>query len=138
MIKAEVLQRLTGLALTAGLVPKGVRTRAGGPVFSVRTLREARRQKDDGRPLNQVFITLLQREEVERDGQLHKIRCGSMIVIDLDEEQVTYVIRKGLNDQKRIDRTIAFRAGLADTAPLAATYFGEGNEPFAALHHAGA
>ena len=138
VIKAEVLQKLTGLALTGSQAPKGVRTRSGDPVFTVQTLREARRQKDDGRPLNQVFITLLQKEEVERDGEQHKIRCGSMVVIDLDEARVTYVIRKGLNDQKRIERTIAFRAGLADTAPLAATYFGEGNEPFAALHHAGA
>ncbi|HUR55923.1 MAG TPA: hypothetical protein VMZ71_17435, partial [Gemmataceae bacterium] len=112
---------------------------------------------EDGRPLNQVFITLLQtvrvkdaeehhgaeegagvRDEELDDKKWPKIRCGCMIVIDLDDARVTYVIRKGLRDQERIDRTVAFRKSLAETAPLAATYFGPGNEPFAALHHAGA
>jgi hypothetical protein len=107
-------------------------------VFSVRALREARRQKEDGRALNQVFITILQKETVEHGGQAHTIRCGSTLVIDLDEARVTYVVRKGLHDQKRLLRTISFRESQADSALLAATYFGEGNEPFAALHHAGA
>ena len=51
--------------------------------------------------LNQVFITLLQTETMQRNGQTHSIRCGSVLVIDLDDERVTYVIRKGLHDQER-------------------------------------
>lgn len=139
VVKAHQLERLTGLALTDGQVAQGVRTVSGDPVFSVRTLREARRQKEDGRPLNQVFVTLLQTKKVlDEYGAEHKIRCGSMIVIDLDEARVVYVIRKGLGDEERINRIIQFRQNRAATAPLAATYFGAGNEPFAALHHAGA
>jgi hypothetical protein len=137
--KAEVLQRLTGLALAEYQAPEGVKVRRDGmPVFVVRAIREARRQKEDGRALNQVFITILQRETVEHEGQMHIVRCGSTLVIDLDEARVTYVIRKGLRDRDRLLRTIAFKESQADGASLAATYFGEGNEPFAALHRSGA
>jgi len=136
--KAKILQRMTGLALTEYQVPAGVKRRAGMPVFSVNALREARRQKEDGRALNQVFITILQKETVEHEGRAHAIRCGSTLVLDLDEARVTYVIGKGLHDQERLLRTINFRESQADSASLASTYFGDGNEPFAALHRSGA
>ena len=139
--KAAILEGLTGLALTRDTVetPEGVRLdRRGAPVFSVKALREARRVREDGRALNQVFITLLQTELVEHDGQEFQVRCGSTLVIDLDEPRITYVVKKGLRDKERIARTVAFREGAAGTASLAATYFGESREPFAALHHLGA
>lgn len=133
--KAEVLQRLTGLALAEYQAPDGVRVKRDGvPVFYLRGLREARRTRENGRALNQVFITILQSETMEHEGQLHKIRCGSTLVIDLDELKVKYVIGKGLHDKARLLRTIAFKEGMEDTH-LAATYFGESSEPFAALHN---
>jgi hypothetical protein len=134
---AALLQRLTGLALSTYEVPKGVLVhRDGQPVFTVKAFREARREGGDGRVLNQVFVTLLQKETMEHDGQMHTIRCGSTLVIDLDETRITYVIRKGLHDLERLERTIAFQEGSAQEA-LAATYFGEAAEPFAALHRIG-
>lgn len=137
--KAEVLQRLTGLALAEYQAPEGVRVhRDGVPVFSVQAFREARRLREDGRALNQVFITILQKERMEHDGQMHTIRCGSTLVLDLDELRVTYVIGKGLHDRERLLRTIKFKEDMAESASLGATYFGEGNEPFAALHRLGA
>ncbi len=137
--KAEVLQHLTGLALTTYDVPEGVKVnRDEMPVFAVHDLREARRLKEDGRALNQVFLTILQKEEMEHEGKKYDIRCGSILVFDLDETRVTYVIRKGLRDQKRLLRTIKFREAHGDGASLAATYFGESDEPFAALHRSGA
>jgi len=138
--KAEVLQRLTGLALAADYQgPKGVRVhRDGRPVFSVRALRETRREREDGRVLNQVFITILQKETMEHLGQRHTIRSGSTLVWDLDEGRPTYVIRKGLRDEERLLRTIKFKESRASGASLADTYFGERREPFAALHHLGA
>jgi hypothetical protein len=75
---------------------------------------------------------------VDRDGQWYDVRCGSTLVLDLDEPRVTYVVRKALRDKDRLDRTIAFKEGDAGSASLAATYFGESQEPFAALHHVGA
>jgi hypothetical protein len=135
----DILQKLTGLALAQAQVPPGVRVRPDGvPKFSVRVLREARRLREDGRALNQVFATILQKVTVDHDGQTHVIRCGSTIVVDLDEARVTYVVRKGLTDVDRIDRTIAFKEGRLGGASLAATYFGEAREPFAALHNLGA
>ena len=137
--KAELIEQITGLALRPYDTPEGVRVRRDGePVFSVQAVREARRVQEDGRALNQVFVTLLQKETLEHDGQAHTIRCGSTMVLDLDEARVTCVIRKGLRDRERLERTIAFKEGGAGSASLAATYFGERNEPFAALHSAGA
>jgi hypothetical protein len=138
--KAVLLERLTGLALTdRSESPEGVRRRSDGqPVFTVEAFREARRVRDNGRALNQVFITLLQTERYDHQGQTHSIRCGSTLVIDLDEMRVAYVVSKGLNDLERIKRTIAFKEGAGAEASLAATYFGRSNEPFAALHHSGA
>ena len=132
--KAKILERMTGLALASYDVPEGVRRRGGVPVFSVHALREARRLKEDGRTLNQVFFTILQKVSMEHEGRMHTIRCGSTVVVDLDELRVTYVIGKGLHDRDRLQRIIAFKEGRAGIASLAATYFGATNEPFAALH----
>ncbi|QJR09509.1 hypothetical protein DSM104443_00553 [Usitatibacter rugosus] len=135
VVKAELLQRLTGLALAEYQAPEGVRVRRNGmPVFSVRSLREARRAREDGRALNQVFVTILQTETMEHEGQSHTIRCGSTLVIDLDESKVTYVIGKGLHDKARLLRNIKFKEAM-ENSPLAVTYYGEGKEPFAALHN---
>jgi hypothetical protein len=148
--KAEILQELTGLALAEYQAPPGVRVRRDGmPVFAVRAVREARRTRDDGRVLNQVFVTLLQKLTVEQNGREHVIRCGSTIVFNLDDlgdarsgdlggDPVMYVIRKGLRDEERILRTIEFRDSDARGAALGPTYFGSDPEPFAALHNAGA
>lgn len=139
VIKAEILQRLTGLALAEYQAPAGVSVRRDGvPVFSVQAIREARRERGDGRPLNQVFITLLQKETIEHEGQAHTVRCGSVLVLDLEEQRVTYVIRKGLHDQDRLLRTIAFRENQLLSGSLGATYHVGLNEPFAALHRTGA
>ncbi len=137
--KAAILQRLTGLALTESGAPPTVKLhRDGAPYFTVQALREARRQREDGRALNQVFITLLQKEFLEHEGKLYPIQCGSTLVLDLDTLRVTYVIGKSLRDQQRFQRTIDFQQKQADAASLAATYFKESDEPFAALHRSGA
>lgn len=137
--KQVLLQRLTGLALTEYQAPPGVRVRRDGmPVFSVRSLREARRQRDDGVVLNQVFITLLQKVTVEGSGGVHEIRCGSTLVVDLNENRITYVVAKGLEDEARIQRIVEYKERQADWASLSDTYFGPNPEPFAALHLTGA
>jgi hypothetical protein len=137
--KAAMLGRLTGLALADEDVPQGVKVhRDGVPVFAVKAFREARRQQGNGHVLNQVFITLLQSERVEHDGELQSIRCGSTLVVDLDDIGISYVIRKPLRDEERIKRTFAFKEQEAGAASLAATYLGDNNEPFAALHRLGA
>lgn len=136
--KAEMIAKLTGLALAEYSAPPNVKVRRDQvPVFSVHAFRQARRVRDDGQALNQVFITLLQKEIVEHGGETHTIRCGSTLVIDLEEMKVSCVIRKALGDQDRLLRIIKFKEA-DDTASLAATYFGGSEEPFAALHVSGA
>jgi hypothetical protein len=136
--KAGILQRLAGLAFTDENIPPGVRVRSGEPVFDVHSLREARRVRDDGRSLNQVFVTITQKMMVERESGPLTIRCGCTFVLDLDDLRITYVVTKSLFDRERIDRIIEFHESGEATASLAATYFGPSNEPFAALHRAGA
>jgi hypothetical protein len=107
------------------------------PVFSVDALREARRLREDGRTLNQVFITILQKETMEHQGQEHTVRSGYQLVLDLDETRVMYVISKG-RAPASVSRLIKFKEERSGYASLAATYFGDSQEPFAALHHLGA
>lgn len=135
--KQAVLQRLTGLALSDESVPTGVRVKRDGmPVFSVNSLREARRVRDDGTVLNQVFITLLQKLTVVNPAtnETHDIRCGSTLVVDLNQNKVTYAITKGLRDDARIERILEHQKLRSERRPLAETYFGESREPFARLH----
>jgi hypothetical protein len=133
--KQVQLQRLTGLALVGYQAPQGVRFhRDGMPVFSIDSLRESRREGDDGMVLNQVFITLLQKLRVEGDGGMHDIRCGSTLVVDMNENKITYVITKGLDDRERINRITEYKERRLGATSLAETYFGPNIEPFAALH----
>ena len=139
LMKAEVLERITGLALTPYDAPDGVKFRRDGePLFWVHSVREARRQVEDGRVLNQVFITILQKETVIDDvtNEEHTIRCGSTLVIDLDKGRVRYVVRKGLRDSERLKRTLKFleEGGAFAAAPTGVTYLGESDEVFASLH----
>jgi hypothetical protein len=137
--KAQLLQRMTGLALTTEDLPPTVRlNQRGHPVFAIESLREARRTRDNGRALNQVFVTILQKQDIEHNGTIRTVRCGSTLVIDLDEPRIVYAVRKGLRDEQRIQRTLAFLEGQGDEASLAATYFEKSREPFAALHRVGA
>jgi hypothetical protein len=132
--KAEVLQRLTGLALAEFQGPVSVRVHQDGvPVFKVHAFREARRLREDGRILNQVFITILQKEKVDYKGETYTVRCGSTVVLDLDEMAITYVIRKGLGDTTRLERTRKF-SETDQAVALTNTYLGEPDEVFAALH----
>ena len=137
---ADALQHITGLALGDYKLPDNVqvRRRDGKPVFQVHSLREARRLKDDGRALNQVFVTILQKEVMVHEGREYAIRAGSTLVLDLDEGRVTYVVGKGLHNRERLMRTIAFKEAQATGAALSATYFGPTAEQFAALHRTGA
>jgi hypothetical protein len=123
--KAKLLQRMTGLALVGG---KGV------PKFKVHAFREARRLQDDGRILNQVFITILQKEKVMLDDESVSMRCGSTLVIDLDEMTISYAIRKSLGDESRKLRTKKFIGSGQATAALANSFLGDSDEVFAALH----
>jgi hypothetical protein len=137
--KASAMQKLTGLALQGFRPTLGVKlAQDGRPRFEVHAFREARRQREDGRVLNQAFITLLQRRRVEFEGKKLSFHCGCPLVLDLEESRVSYVIRKGLHDIQRMRRTRKFLEEGAGLTSLASTYFGRQDEPFATLHRQGA
>jgi len=138
-IKAQVLQEITGLFLDPNEPDEDAITdeNSPGPTFSVQSIRESRRERGDGRVLNQVFITLLQKETRRIDKRDHMVRCGSVLVVDLDEQRVSYVISKARGDDQRFNDVVKFRESRS-TDTLHATYFGAQNEPFAALHSMGA
>jgi hypothetical protein len=120
--KATALQDLTGLALHGFAPTTGIKLDPHGkPTFEVHSFREARREREDGRVLNQAFVTILQNQKVEFENQKFSFRCGSRLVLDLDESRVSYVIRKGLNDTQRMRRTREFKS--ENMSSLAETYF---------------
>lgn len=136
---AQLMQKITGLKLTGDHKGGNVKVDDNGnPVFSVYSFREARRVRDDGQALNQVFITLLQKEKRDVDGEPVWQRCGCTVVVDLDEPRITYVVRKALLDKARLERTLRFQDESPALARLSGTYFAGQLEPFAALHLAGA
>ena len=137
---AKLLQKLTGLALTGYEPPPNLKVSAiPGPAFSIKGFREADRLRSDGRMLNQVFLTILQKKRVTgSNGRPHVIRCGSTLVLDLETMRISYAIRKGINNPERIERAIQFQESPLASPSLAATYLGPPTEPFAALHHSGA
>ncbi len=139
LARDKLLQRMTGLVLNVEDLPRTARLKQRGkPVFAIDSLREARRTRDDGRALNQVFVTILQKQDIEYNGTIHTVRCGSTLVIDLDEPRIVYAVRKSLRDNEQLQRMLAFLDGQDGQASLAATYFEKSREPFAALHRIGA
>jgi hypothetical protein len=136
--KSNVLERLTGLALRRAdatrALPDGVKLNSeGNPSFEVRGFHESRRHGEGGRVLNQVFVTLIQKQTVEIDGEIFELRNGATLVADMDEQKFTYAIRKGINSEDRIARTADFLARFSGSS-LSATYLRGDDELLAALH----
>lgn len=115
---------------------------ASDEVYSamVYSFREARRLRDDGRILNQVFITILQTQQVavpaddaakdNTEAEKMPLRCGATLVVDLDEMCISYAIHKGPGDPTRIQRS----RRAAKATGMASPYFEQSSETFAALH----
>jgi hypothetical protein len=99
-------------------------------------VRESRRQVEDGRVLNQAFVVLMQKVNVQVDSIRQTITCGSTLVIDLDQLEVSYSICKPIPDESRLKKRAEFKESseLSSFAPAAETYFGKSNELFAGLH----
>jgi hypothetical protein len=119
--------------------------------FEIHSLRGTRRVGPEGEILNQVIISITQKrkltlEEAVLPADLDEapalnFRGGCTLIFDLQDLRLRYVIKKPINDEKRLKRQREYRAGGAETT-LRTTYFGnpnqdkgnDGNEPFAFLH----
>jgi hypothetical protein len=149
--KAESLEEMTGLALTAAAPPCLARGDDGLPKFEVHAVRTARRVGPDGQLIQNLIVELTQRRPGFRDparqaladcGKLpHGVlsdftfRGGCTLVFDLETALPRFFIRKSILAEGRLRRQRDFLTGAA-SASLRTTYFGSAAnaEPFALLH----
>jgi hypothetical protein len=84
--------------------------------------------------LKDLVVEVVQRMTVTgADGAIAQHRGGCSLLIDLQNEQIRYAIRKRVNNPDRIAAESAFRMIMAATGQ---PYFDRiaNNEPFAMLH----
>jgi hypothetical protein len=142
----EQFEETTGLVLTEGRIPAGLKTKENGvPIFEVHSARPARRAGPDGDKVDQIIITVTQKRRLPIDPRLpdspdneFTFRGGCTIILDLDTLELQYAIRKRITSENRIRRQREFLVGNAG-ASLRATYFTDpirdrSGEPFAFLH----
>jgi hypothetical protein len=151
---ANLLEELTGLALTATAPGSLTRDADGLPEFEVQKVQPARRVGPDGQLVQNLIVELTQERAGFRDparqaqadgGRLPSgavpdftFRGGCTIIFDLETALPRYFIVKRILSEPRLQRQRDFVNG-PSIAPLRATYFGAaGNaEPFALLHRDG-
>jgi hypothetical protein len=90
----------------------------------------------DGRYVPQIIAALTQSTRLKMPGlsEPHVFRGGSTLVVDLEQEKISYRIVKNIRSRNRRQRTEDFLAkSVAD--PLHALLFAPNRaQPFAALH----
>jgi hypothetical protein len=147
----DLLEDMTGLALTEK-APQGLRRGKNGlPVFEVHAVRPSRRVGPDGQLMLNLVVELTQKRKCFRDPErqarfdrgleprdLHEdfvFRGGCTLVFDLETALPRYFVRKRILSESRLGRQ---RASLIhpEAESLRSTYFGANDqfEPFAMLH----
>ena len=127
------------------------RNRGDRPRVEVQSVRIARRLGPDGQMLQQLIIQATQRRRGFYDPERQKqadagtlsdredfiFRGGATIIVDLNDGRVRRIIRKRINDDKRLARQRGFLLG----DPSAFTFAGRSDraaaEPFAFIHGCG-
>jgi hypothetical protein len=120
-----------GVYIAAGdHVPQGIRRdKDGRPVLQINSVRPARRINSRGQQLTDLVVEAIQRYTPQ--GSDTAYRGGFTLLIDLENARIRYVIRKRVDNDKRIEAEKNFRA----TAFGAQGYFeNDEREPFAMLH----
>ena len=143
-------ERLLGIRFTAERL-ESINRKGSYPALEVHSARVARRTGPTGRQSRELLIELTQKRfgyfdaKVQADvdsGRLAAkprpdfvMRGGSTLVIDLTDGSLRYVIRKRIDDDKRLARQREWQLSIRDFS-LAATYFGNQrmSEPFALAH----
>jgi hypothetical protein len=102
--------------------------------IEVHSVRPARRVGPDGQQLSDLVVEITQKFELKDGGSF---RGGCTLLIDLQRQEVKYLIRKRFNSEERLEAQLEFEKESIDH--LRATYFADpdqGSEPFALLHGA--
>ena len=102
--------------------------------IEVHSVRPARRVAPDGRARADLVIEITQRFQLEppRSG---RFRGGCTLLVDLEENEVRYFVRKRVDSAARVEAQLNFQQSLRDE--LRDTYFAgslQEAEPFAMLH----
>jgi hypothetical protein len=122
--------------------------RWGGPAFEVHSVRTTRRSGPDGQDVRQLVVEITQRRRGYFDQKRQALvdddlaprgngdfifRGGATLIIDLRENRLRYVIRKDIDDDKRLQEQ---RSLLGEREGLSFTYLGDQHlrEPFAMTH----
>lgn len=98
----------------------------------VHSVRTTRRTGPDGQDLRQLVIVVNQ--QVQVDGI--KFRGGATLLVDLRDGRIRYIVRKRIDDRKRLERQRAYLEG-REWEVLGMTYGGPADrkkEPFAMAH----
>lgn len=128
--------------------------RKGEPAFEVPGVRISRRQAPSGDILPQLLVQVVQTRRAYFDPAVQKLadtgelatddpryrnpdfkfRGGATLIVDLRDGRVQRVIRKRIDDDKRLDRARAFRLGDASGLGFERDASSTRAEPFAFLH----
>jgi hypothetical protein len=142
-----------GLALAEGEGYRTIAGRKGKPLFEVHSVRPARRQGADGRPVTDLVVQITQKRRGYQDPDVQRradggqdvgepdftLRGGCTLVIDLPGAEVRRCIVKDIRSETRLEYHRRYRSDGSDQS-LWATYFGDSGtgdgpaEPFAMLH----
>lgn len=101
--------------------------------FEVHSVRPVRRVGPDGQQRLDLVVEITQSWMPEGG---YKYRGGSTLIIDLEKNEVRYVVRKRVGHAQRISNQQGFRIALADSS-IRSNYYDDiarGREPFAMLH----
>lgn len=116
-------------------VPEAIpRDEKGEPLVQINSVRPARRIGSRGQHFRDLVVEVVQRMTATgADGTIAKHRGGCSLLIDLQNEQIRYAIRKRVNNPDRVAAESAFRTSMAATGQ---PYFDRiaSNEPFAMFH----
>ncbi|MER9191210.1 S8 family serine peptidase [Mesorhizobium australicum] len=115
------------------------------PRFEVRNVRAARRVLPNGRPAEEIIVTLMQRKPVpfyaeKPDAGSFWYHGGSTVVINPNkhgEPEIKYVISKPIYSPDRLTEELAFRTNPPSSGTRSMYFSDHGlaaREPFAALH----
>ena len=120
------------------------------PIFQVHSARIARRIGPGGTELHQLIAEILQKrrgyfdekeqKKVDREGVVGDpepdfwFRGGATIIVDLRDGQVQRIIRKRIDDDRRLDEQRSFLLGDEMALAMVTDDCGVAQEPFAFMH----
>ncbi len=130
----EALEGELGVYLTGRTAPPEIpRNNRNQPKLNIHSVRPARRTGSRNQPLTDLVVEVVQRYVYQENGVENTHRGGCTLLIDMEREQIRYMIRKRVGKASRLAAERNFQRM---SAAAGQAYFdgGNGREPFALLH----